>query len=108
MELIVCTNLYMVDAMVPCAAASPSPEERASPATDISPEMDQRERWIEWVKVRGRDGERKKVIIADLVARRRVVAHCLPRRRSPARSLSASIIGATSKRGRRRSRGEGG
>ena len=69
MELIVCTNLYMVDAMVPCAA-SPSPEERASPATDISPEMDQRERWIEWVKARGRDGG-KNVIIADLVVHRR-------------------------------------
>ena len=55
-ELIVCTNLYMVDAMVPCASPTPEAERVSPPTTGISPEMDQRERWIEWVKerVRGR------------------------------------------------------
>ena len=46
----------MVDAMVPCASPTPEAERVSPPTTGISPEMDQRERWIEWVKerVRGR------------------------------------------------------
>ena len=71
----------------------PSPEERFSPTTGISPEMDQRERWIEWVRVRERESERKRAkVIADLVA-----AACRPprgrrrARRSPQPSFVVSI-----------------
>ena len=53
----------MVDAIVPCGGGGdvpPSPEERFSPTTGISPEMDQRERWIEWVRERERESEEER------------------------------------------------